>query len=116
MPFDSIQTAPIANQLRNLLGPNGEHWCKNVFEDSRGRMCLLGALGKLYQWQESEEPKYNRALHLLTQAIQQRRRLVGSAVVVQQFNDADSTDWQQIATVLGRLEQIEVTHGIATVG
>jgi len=49
MPFDSIQTAPIANQLRNLLGPNGEHWCKNVFEDSRGRMCLLGALGKLYQ-------------------------------------------------------------------
>jgi len=115
MPFDSIQAAPIANQLRNLFGPNGEHWRKDVFEDSLGRMCLLGALGKLY-WHSIEESQYCRALRLLTQAIQQRRRLVGSAVVVQQFNDADSTDWQQIATVLGRLEQIEVTHGIATVG
>jgi len=115
MPFDNTQVAPIANQFRNLLGPNGEHWCKDVFEDSRGRMCLLGALGKIYLWQ-SAEPKYNRALHLLTQAVQQKRRAVGSAVVVQQFNDADSTDWQQIATVLDRLEQLEVTNAIATVG
>lgn len=45
MPLDNTRRhAPIAAKMRELLGPNGEGWCRNIYHDNLyNRSCLIGA-------------------------------------------------------------------------
>ena len=53
MPFDlapepSIETR-ILDEMLEILGPNGEHWIKDLEQDDKGGYCMLGALGLVLQ-------------------------------------------------------------------
>lgn len=44
MPFDSAPVRTVASQLRQVFGPNGEHWLQGRRHDRRGSHCLVGAI------------------------------------------------------------------------
>lgn len=42
MPLDSKNVTPIADRMRQILGPNGENWCRGHLRQD-GKFCLMGA-------------------------------------------------------------------------
>ena len=64
MPFDGSKIETIAGKMRDILGPNGEFWCKDTYTDVRNgtpAVCLVGAYVTATRYGGDRE-KFSRAL------------------------------------------------------
>jgi hypothetical protein len=113
MPFDGSTNPNVAivQRMRQALKQRG--WCKNVLEDSGGRVCLYGALnvatyGAPY-WNSGLESATLNALRPLRDKIYQTMQAeagcgleyASSAVI---FNNAPETTFEDILAFLDRVE------------
>ncbi len=117
MPFDGRTATPIANAMRKVLGPNGEHWCKFSRDDSRGHHCILGALDEAYGYTLEGRGAAERldAAVLQIDAKNKRRVVYGSGVtggISADYNNSPDTTFADITRVIDAFAEIEARETI----
>jgi hypothetical protein len=109
MPYDGtgFKTVPVSAAMREIFGPNGEHWIKNQARNASGGRCLLGALAQIGVG--LSDKRYDQALTqlcgLIDNTYRQRWR---RELRILGFNDRRSTTFFDISTLLDRLEALEL--------
>ena len=101
MPLDGSKLAPIATQMREQFGPNGEMW--GYGESKR---CIMFALGQCVGAGE-----WTRAMALLRRAfntlgIPDEFELIASSAM--KWNDAPERTFADIRRVVDEIERMEI--------
>lgn len=124
MPFDNKTVAPVTARMRELLGPQGEHWCRLVRTNHKQQHCLMGILDIIEGKSLGNGLRGSRNVERLAAAVRKvdihhRRRhfydeAAGSASVVCNYNNsADSfADIVRLLDIAAELEIEETVNAV----
>ena len=108
MPLDNTSLTPVANRMREILGPNGEHWCTWSLSDGRGNHCIMGAY--LMALGRGRDASYNELCNDLLHAV---RKVEPTAKSTPGFNNRQ-TSFEPIRRVIDAFAEMEAEKTLAT--
>jgi hypothetical protein len=115
MPFDGTTLPQTALNLMRAKARIEKGWCKNTFEDSRGRVCALGPF-----FGDSWLSKYAKELELLKEAIPKDCNIRpeswnGDIFDIAVFNNARSTTKEDVLALYDKAIELAIAEATVTV-